>query len=104
MTVAKKKESDIMCDQKQEENRDVEHTSQLPCSVPCSKCGSEDIYRRFYAEGENTNGYGPSREGKSTDFVNRDDAWLQPAKRDCLTNACRCCGYRWDAEPIKPND
>ena len=79
-------------------------TSPLPCSVPCSKCGSEDIYRRFYAEGEDTNGANPNRGGKSTDLVNRDDAWVQPAKKDCLTNVCRCCGYRWDSEPIKPND
>ena len=73
-----------------------------PCSASCAKCGNDDIYRRFYEAGKDTNGPSPKRDLKSTEWVNRSDAWVQPALKDCIVHHCRCCGYQWDSDPL-PN-
>jgi hypothetical protein len=74
----------------------------LPCSAGCAKCGSSDIHRKYYAEGEDTNGVRPNRKGKSSALVNRKDADLQPALHECIVHTCRCCGYSWDSDSL-PN-
>ena len=72
-----------------------------PCNMSCEKCGCDDIYRRYFKKGDDTNGVGPNRNLKTTEFVNRDNAWVQPALRDCITHVCRCCGYKWDTAPME---
>ena len=77
----------------------------LPCDLPCQKCGSTDIYRRYYKEGQDTNpGSSPNKGDKTTEFVNRKDDWVQPALTECLIHHCRCCGYRWDDSILVTED
>ncbi len=73
----------------------------MPSNTPCSKCGGSDIYRRFFPKGEDTNGIAPNRKGVSTKWVDRKDAYYQKALKDCIVHKCRCCGYSWDADPLK---
>jgi len=75
-----------------------------PCSASCAKCGSDDIYRRYYDAGKDTNGPSPKRDLKSTEWVDRSDAWVQPAIKDCIVHVCRCCGYQWDSDPLPNNE
>ena len=71
-------------------------------SASCVKCGCDDIYRKYYDAGKDTNGPSPKRDRKSTEWVDRSDAWVQPAIKDCIVHVCRCCGYQWDSDPL-PN-
>lgn len=75
-----------------------------PCSASCAKCGCDDIYRRYYDVGKDTNGPTPKYDFKSTEWVNRSDAWVQPAIKDCIVHVCRCCGYQWDSDPLPNSD
>lgn len=70
-----------------------------PCAMPCAKCGGIDIHRRFYATGQDTNGVYRKRT-PSSPWVNREDAFYQPAKKECVTHHCRCCGYEWETDPL----
>lgn len=78
-------------------------TTSLPYSTPCPKCGSGDVHRRFFAEGENTH----RRMGGTDDNYRRTTAWVDrkklcnPALRDVIIHTCRCCGHSWDGDPIK---
>lgn len=72
----------------------------VPCDFTCPKCGSLNVHRRYWVEGQDTNGPIPNRDGKTTDFVDRSDPWVQPAKEDCIVHRCRCCGYTWDTAPL----
>jgi len=77
--------------------------SQMPCCLPCPKCGNIDIYRRFFEKGQDTNQGGPKRGVKSSDWVDRKDNWMHRAKKDCIVHHCRCCGWEWDGDPMVEN-
>jgi hypothetical protein len=64
------------------------------------KCGDVDIHRRYFAKGADTNGVSPKRKAISTEWVNRKDAYYQPALKECIVHVCRCCGYQWDSAPL----
>lgn len=72
---------------------------ELPCNLPCSKCGSVDIYRRFYAKGNymksDTYGKAPSR------YAGGLGTYHWTATRDHLQHYCRCCGYTWETLPLR---
>lgn len=72
-----------------------------PCNWPCVKCGSTDANRKHFFQGEDTlEGIGPSDNERSSDFVDREDGWKHPAKKECIVHTCRCCGYVWDTAPL----
>lgn len=72
-----------------------------PCESSCSKCGSNNIHIRFFIKGQDTNGLCPNRKDPSTEWANREDAYFQPALKDCIVHKCRTCGYSWDSDPLK---
>ena len=75
--------------------------SKAPCYLPCTKCGSDDIHRRFCKKGQDTNPISSPKTGvDSTEFVDRSSDWVQPAIKDCIVHYCRCCGYEWDGEAL----
>jgi hypothetical protein len=71
-----------------------------PCDERCCKCGSADVHRRFFEKGKDTNGVAPNRDGRSTEWVDRREAYVQRALKDCIVHRCRCCGFTWDADPL----
>lgn len=73
-----------------------------PCDIPCEKCGSVDILRQFFFEGQDTNGIVPNPK-RSSEYVDRNDRYYQPALKDCITHHCRTCHYEWDGPPKTPN-
>lgn len=73
-----------------------EMSKPIPCNLPCEKCGNEDIYRKFFKEGENV----LDRGKQSSEFVDRGNNWKWPAKKDCIVHTCRCCGHSWDSETL----
>lgn len=79
----------------------IEFAIRTPCLIPCSKCGSTDIYRRFFEKGQDTHtAIGPNRNGHSSPWVDRSDSWVQRASRDVIVHTCRCCGWTWDGDPM----
>lgn len=68
-----------------------------PCDVPCPKCGSPDVYRRFFKRGEREDfPYGtPTPPG----FTVID--YKTVAMSDMILQTCRCCGFRWKDKPLK---
>lgn len=75
-------------------------TESKPCDIPCPKCGSADIYRRWrrkgvvfdyscadHEQGEDGDiAYGHCREAMAT--------------RDCIQHHCRTCGFEWNTPPL----
>ena len=76
----------------------------LPCGESCHKCGSSDIHRRFHYKGVDTISTGPSTGIPSSEWVNRDDRWVQPALQDCVVHHCRTCQFQWDGAPLQEAD
>lgn len=75
-----------------------------PCSTPCPKCGSTDINRQFFERGEDTNPLAcPSDNMRSSDWVDREDRYVQLAKKDCIVHHCRTCQWEWDGDPLQVN-
>jgi len=73
----------------------------MPCNKPCPKCGSVDIYRRFFRAGNDTMlGIGSKTNVLSSEWVDRHAMFHQPALKDVITHYCRCCGYGWDSDPL----
>lgn len=79
--------------------RDI--SSELPYNSACKKCGSDEISKRFFRQGEDTGGLIPNRTSKSTEFVNREDSFMPTANKDCIVHRCLCCGYEWDGAPLR---
>lgn len=78
---------------------ETEITTKNPCSLPCPKCGSQDIYRLFRRSGEQFNVCWGDKP-HDTDFV-VSDCISGFAKRDCIIHRCRCCEYRWETDPLQ---
>jgi len=71
-----------------------------PCDVPCPKCGSMDILRRFH-RGGTTFRDDTHRDEPSTPFVDRARSpWDQSALQDCIIHHCRHCQFSWDSAPL----
>jgi len=73
-----------------------------PCDLPCPKCGSPDICRSFHQAGRilETTSYSNERDQESSEFVSRKNQYSHLVLKDCITNVCRCCRYRWDVAPL----
>jgi hypothetical protein len=69
-----------------------------PCDLPCPKCGSADIHRRFWPKDERrqAKGYGERNMGP---YV-RVECWNAAASRDHIVHHCRCCQYEWSTLPL----
>ena len=68
-----------------------------PCDLPCQKCGSDDVYRRFVATGQHIDN---TDYGKPPSRYSRGRAHAYYATRDHLQHKCRCCGYVWETLPM----
>ena len=69
-----------------------------PCKEYCTKCGSDDVYRRFIAKGEAVPYKG------SGNYDSKFRVWERynwRASRDHLHHYCRCCGFAWQGLPLK---
>ncbi len=78
----------------------------LPCQMPCPKCGSTDIARKFHFKDERWDDRGV---GEKTPIPNEFFDWdlgrfEKVAKQDLINHHCTCCQYKWqtDALNIKP--
>lgn len=71
-----------------------------PFDTDCMKCGSPDVYRRYYAEGAKIEWSALTPcDGRSSEYVSRERRnWV--AKKECVVHTCRCCGFYWDG-PVK---
>lgn len=58
-----------------------------PCEVSCPKCGSSDIYQKYYAKGDQM------RIAKGFACVN-----YEVAKHELLYTICRNCQYSWEVQ------
>ena len=76
-----------------------------PCDLPCPKCGSPDICRTFRKQGAilESSWHAPERDQESSEFISRKNKSAPLVLKDCLTNVCRGCGYRWDVGPLAAN-
>jgi hypothetical protein len=72
----------------------------LPCCLPCPKCGSADVHRRFFRKGQDTNCCFSSDGLESTQRVDRSDTWFHPALVDCLVHHCRVCTFVWETDTL----
>ena len=79
----------------------IEVAPAAPCSLPCPKCGSADIYRRHRAAKEEWS-RDEKRRDYETDFVSYV-GWSAKAKSECITHHCRCCQWKWDTAPLAKN-
>lgn len=72
---------------------------QPPCSESCRKCRSDDIFRRYRRAGDTWHTVGISRPDKhETEWISED--WIEgKCKKECVSNVCRCCGFKWESEP-----
>ena len=73
-----------------------------PCSATCGKCGGTDICRKFWRAGEDTHGQMPCDRWPTTEWVDRSDRYVKPARKECIVHRCRVCGYQWDSD-VLPN-
>lgn len=69
----------------------------LPCNELCHKCGSDDIFRKFYRNGEkiDSDDYGVCYNKYSQGQCHQYKVY-----RDNIDNKCRCCQYRWQSLPL----
>lgn len=74
-----------------------------PFEQPCIKCGSSDIYRKYFKVGQNTNFLGSRNFEDSNEWVDRTYEWAQPAKKECICHHCRSCHYTWESDPLGAN-
>ena len=69
-----------------------------PCDEECPKCGSADVMRAFYANGQRIETANYNERPSPASY---GDGWLWTASRDHLSNFCRCCKYKWASKPMK---
>lgn len=69
-----------------------------PCDLPCPKCGSADVLRRFWPKGERRQA---KEYGVPSMRWTRVVAWNEYANRDHLVHHCRCCQHEWQTLPMK---
>jgi len=69
--------------------------SKLPCEIPCPKCGSSDVLRNFYREGDAYRLFDKGRKTVSSKNV-LYDAFGATVLKDCIIHHCRCCQFEWD--------
>ena len=67
------------------------------CSMPCPKCESENIHRRYRRKDEEWNKDICDYECRETERVEYR-TYHARAKVECLVHHCRCCDYEWDSE------
>lgn len=68
-----------------------------PCDLPCQKCGSDDVHRKFNAKGAEVENDKHDRCDNRY-AVGQCNFWK--SVRDHLDHKCRCCGYRWQTFPL----
>jgi hypothetical protein len=73
-----------------------ENSGMKTCEIPCPLCGSQDIGRRYYKRGDETQPPGLNSARKGSEYVDRAATWRWPALQDCVVHHCRCCQYDWD--------
>lgn len=69
-----------------------------PCQIPCEKCGSDDVRRKFIAKGERVP-YEDYDKCKSKYGTGQCRSWS--ATRDHIHNHCNTCQYTWQTLPMK---
>ena len=73
-------------------------TEILPCKQTCSKCGSGDVYHKFYDKGSNID--------SGLDYVRDPSEYIEYngythiAKKDLIYHYCRGCTYKWQTDPL----
>lgn len=71
---------------------------QMPCESGCSKCGSNDVYRKYHTKG------GWYRHNVSR--WNFEDEYIvfcghsASFKKECIVHHCRSCQYEWITPPM----
>lgn len=68
-----------------------------PCDLPCPKCGSADVMRRFWPKDERR------QAGIYDGFMSRYvsvTCWNAVALRDHIVHHCRCCQHEWSTPPM----
>lgn len=68
-----------------------------PCDIPCPKCGSLDITRRFFA---NDSIIENEEYGVAPCAWSCGDAYSYRASRDLIKHHCRCCRHGWVSKPL----
>lgn len=69
----------------------------MPCSIPCPKCGNDDIHRLFFSKGEQV---------ENAEYCVAPCDWTvgqshhYKAIRDLIKHHCRCCQYGWVTKPL----
>jgi hypothetical protein len=70
-----------------------------PCSIPCEKCGSTDIARRWREKGEKRE-YRVKVKKRRNAFVE-----VMPirstALQECITHLCNVCGFAWETSILE---
>lgn len=70
-----------------------------PSALDCPKCGSDDIHRRFWLEGEHWTRQDLTYREGSNEFI-RVEKWAVYAMRDCVTHRCQTCQWDWSTAPL----
>lgn len=67
------------------------------CDIPCPKCGSADILRRFHARGEHIEN---QEYNKPPCNWTAGQCYHYKADRDLIKHYCRCCTHVWVSKPL----
>lgn len=73
-------------------------SSRKPTEVPCPKCGSAEIARRFHAKGETLKSFTYGK--RPNEFTTGLGTHTWTAQRDHIHNHCRGCQYEWATLPL----
>lgn len=75
-----------------------------PALVSCPKCGSKDIARQHREPGNQWKTYATIPKGNTheSEWIS-EDHWEGNCKKECIASVCRCCGFRWECDPL-PDD
>jgi hypothetical protein len=84
-------------------NTASEHSGASPCSASCPKCGSTDIARKHQIPGDRRRTYSILRDSEHNTAYVEEDWYEGKCKKECIANVCRCCGYRWEVDPLPNN-
>jgi hypothetical protein len=85
-----------------ESKQPAQATSELkgmvrPCDMPCPKCGSMDVFRKFWAKNDREEAR--CHNLPKSKWIKTDEYW-NTAIKDHIVHHCRCCQYDWETLPM----
>lgn len=81
--------------------RGVTTARRTPSEIPCPKCGSANIYRRYFAQDQNADHF-TAAPPKNPLLKRVEYIWI--SEKDHINNFCRCCQYTWQTVPLGESD